>query len=352
MAVNFNTFINKHKVYGNVPYTHVLLYPHGKLNISNDQLHEFYHIYANQIDKQILHIAETQPDNSQLILDIDFVQGTTTRQYTNQDIMKIVSVTNEIIKDNYDFNDNLINAFVLEKDKVMPKDDYFKDGIHIMYPDIILSRNNRKIIIRKVSEEIKNIKLFDKYNFLNEDIFDEHIVYSPWLMYGSSKQGNIPYKLSYVIAHDLELIDMGYTIEELVKILSMHRSSDMMNNMEKDIYKEKVINEENYTEDRNDDEQVDLARKLVSLLPIKYAESYHLWTTICWALKSTGDLLFSTFIEFSKRAPKKYYYDECKKLWDLADPHGKFTIKTLMYYAKLERPVEFAELMEKFDYLK
>ena len=352
MSNNLFQFINIYKVTGDSAHTHVSMgYPYGKFNIPQDKINEFHCIYSQYVNKINLHIAEKQLDMAQLILDIDILQNTSIRQYTFDDIKEIVLMINDIIKQTHNIDNQLLKSFIMEKPIPVQAGVYYKDGIHIMYPDVILSKIDRKIIIEKITDMSKNKHLFGNYNFVNnlDDTFDKAIVSVPWLMYGSQKKNGNVYKLSCVFSNDLGQIDhTTYSTKQLVDILSIHKENNNIKNQQnqQNIAAKYIPIENNNEYDNN--YNIYIAKKLVNMLPIKYSTNYYEWLQICWILKNIDETLFSTFINFSEKDIVKYNYHKCRQVWNLYSSNKGLTIATLHYYAKKENPIKYNKFISKY----
>ena len=85
------------------------------------------------------------------------------------------------------------------------KQDNYKDGFHIIYPDVILDASMRYLIMEEATTDIEKDKIFDNLNILNtyDDIIDKSIVYrNGWLMYGSRKDKSQLYYISKIYDGD------------------------------------------------------------------------------------------------------------------------------------------------------
>lgn len=281
MSNNLFQFINKYKVTDNSPHTHVSMgFPYGKFNIPQDKTDEFHNIYSQYVGKINLHIAEKQLDMSQLIIDIDILQTTQTRKYTSDDIKEIVSITNNILTHTHNIDNQLLKAFIMEKQSPLKSGINYKDGIHIMYPYVMLNKNNRKLIIEKITEESKVKHLFENYNFINnlDNTFDKAIINVPWLMYGSRKKNGSTYSLTQIISYNLSSIDINTLhVKEIIDILSINKNNNPTNNI---VHKNNSFTPVNKINNYN----TYIAKKLLDMLPISYSTHYHQWITICWVL--------------------------------------------------------------------
>ena len=92
---------------------------------------------------------------------------------------------------------------MLKKNPILNKNnetEYYKDGIHIIYPFLVTKPEYQKWMRYELLENykkeldiiFKNFKCMNSY----EDIFDEKVIFDTnWQLYGSLKPNNIKYKL-------------------------------------------------------------------------------------------------------------------------------------------------------------
>lgn len=350
MDKKLHKFLNKHRVTSKTdPYTHVGMgNPCGKFNITENDQDEFYDIYSQCVGKFDLHMAEKSIEITPFIIDIDFLQDIPTRKYTFIDIINILQISDTIIKQYYDVLDNDLMAVVLEKNKPTLKNNNYKDGIHIIYPNLAVSKIMKRILLNDIIKLAKVKLLFSGLNLLNDldNIIDCAVVYVPWLMFGSKKEnGNIYYISHYIKNSNKLFLDHIPTIT-LIKILSIHKfANSQETKLKSHIDLESIKN--NYEikkEDKNEEQEFETAKMLVSLLSDDRTSKYHEWINVGWALKNTNDLLFNTFIEFSKKNLSTYSYDACEKVWNSAQTYTQpniLTIASLHYWAKNDNLEEY-----------
>jgi len=235
-----------------------------------------------------------------------------------------------------------------------------------------------------------------------DDIVDTSIVENNGiLMIGSAKEGCAPYQLTTVLNHRLEKQPIDeYDIEDIVYLLSNRRHDDIptIELLDNDDYRNntneiskvyakynknarKNIAQNNYSDDRmirggtkekkddddddgddNNDElismcekksfdgknqnlsiaqlkDIELAKKLISIMSVKRATDYTTWKRVCFALYSVSHTLFPTFIAFSKKAMRKYRENKipCESMWNTAEEYSKYySIASLRHWARLD----------------
>ena len=92
-----------------------------------------------------------------------------------------------------------LSCFVFEKESPGEKNGEISDGIHLMFPNIVVFDKLRHVIFKQVYDECNEEELFNKY-CNPTTVLDSMIVSTnPWLMYGCCKPSNIPYKLTQIL---------------------------------------------------------------------------------------------------------------------------------------------------------
>ena len=93
---------------------------------------------------------------------------------------------------------------VLEKEKPYPcnKGEFkSKDGIHLIFPDIILDKKAYKKIVASIVEKDKIKTIFDEGSEIGPDNLTNGILdssFSSWQLYGCGKTGETPYLVTKV----------------------------------------------------------------------------------------------------------------------------------------------------------
>ena len=318
-------------------------YLRGSFSIDDNDLNKFYDLYNKAyIDGNNLHLLERPKNQGPIIIDIDFnyilYKESSKRIYDNYDINKIVEIYSLIIKKYIiidEDDDDFLTAYILEKNTPKLIDEYddkneYKDGIHIIYPNICASIDLQLLIRLEVVEYIKEDLSLQHLNLKNsiEDVFDINIIgKNSWLIYGSSKCDNKDYiyKLTQKINIDnnetSEIEIENQSIYELTRLFSIRKFTEnnlakLKNNLsESDIkneYKRKCEN--NNTSKFITFNDIDICKKLVKILNINRSNNYHNWIEVGLCLKNLDDDLLIEWIEFSKLS-KKYKPGECEKLW-------------------------------------
>ena len=146
---DFTKFLNAHRVTGDNDYNYVCLgglSPAGKFNITdNEDIKTFYN-YINQAatNKKYLSFAEVVPDICPLYVDLDFEAETINISHMMETTNKIIEIFKNEIKNNYIIDD--IKYTLFTKDKTIKKDDNEKNGIHIIFNNVVIDKKNHQHI--------------------------------------------------------------------------------------------------------------------------------------------------------------------------------------------------------------
>jgi len=377
-------FISRHKSDKGCPYTNTSIgIPKVSLYIKDDEYKSFLNLYALAITNGMnLHFTEKPIDPSPLRVDLDFrfaLENETKqlkRLYNDDNIYRIVNCYFEIINKYLNVDDNKNIVYVLEKPKPSEYRNKIKDGIHFIFPHIIVSNNTQHFIRKKILDIANTI--FEGLSLTNEyeDVIDKSIIHvNCWQMYGSKKPDCDAYRVSKIyqfLNNKTELLPLITTAEDELKYISLfsmrekresiYLKDDFINELEEytkhilpaldKTKKEKLDNNillskainiyKNYT---NDDE-LELARKLVAeCLSHNRAEKYDDWITLGWVLRNIDYRLLNSWIEFSKIGTS-YIEGECQRLWDkMRKDH--MGMGTLRWWAKQDNIDRYNEILDE-----
>jgi P4 family phage/plasmid primase-like protien len=374
-TIIFYEFINKRRA-EDKNYTHLSMgYPLGKYNIASDDMIDFYKLYRDALKEGTkIHLVEAHYKYQPIIIDIDFkyTNDSDNRLYKEDDIKRIVRAHNEIIKEFLDIDNPDIKAFVFEKEKPSQYTDQddegnakYKDGIHIMYPDIICPLEFQFVVRDKIVKFFEQNMLFPDVKCENtvDDIFDKSVIRDAgWMVYGSCKSTkHSPYLLTKVYNYKLLNIDLKkFRNKNLIKKFSIRKD-------EEDIVPYNEDNPEEYVEElysklnvakpnrpqsrgRQKKGSVDDIRKaklLVELLSDERADTYKPWMELGWCLKYIDASLFDTWVNFSMRNSDKFDLRKCEFEWKRARAHTRdgavLTMGSLYMWAKEDNPDGFFE---------
>lgn len=406
----FEKFLQAHKATDTDVVTHTLFGPPwGKYSIKDEETDEFNSLYADLVGHYKMYVIERPKKVGPILIDIDFKFDAdhAVRQYTDKDVTMIVTKMNNIIKKYYKCTKTMLLSYIFEKK--LPthnkKTNEYKDGFHIVYPNVAFDTEMRYVIMNELYESVKEEKSFSKLKAKNslDDIIDMSVVErNGWCMYGSRKYECQPYSLTSVLTYNLQKYQSNLTDEEYVKLFSNRKYSDndvinVKDNVDKADLNKRLkqirtqtnpkktkslitdfINAEDVVEiddnfeqyafgDSKVDSKVDskidskvnnnkdnkkepelkddalMASHLVKIMSVARATSYDSWIRVGWALKATSNLLLDSFKIFSRKA-KNYDPKACEKVWLSTNTYGQ-TIKSLKYWAQKDDPVRYTKVV-------
>ena len=222
-----------------VEYTHTAFgTPWGKYNVTDENIGKFINLYKKALNAYInsgedesnwnLHITEKPKQVGQLVLNIDFRVKDKDRKYNEEHIKYIVTKFNNIIKKYINTTNKNIEAFVFEKDcpTYDNKQGNYKDGIHIIYPHIVIDVLLRYKFIEIAQNEIETEEVLNDIRFINkyDDVFDKsNVLRNGWMLYGSRKYKGQKYDLTKIYDHLGVIKHDIYSPDELVSLLYLRQ---------------------------------------------------------------------------------------------------------------------------------
>jgi P4 family phage/plasmid primase-like protien len=398
---DLDLFIQKHKVLEKgKPFTNTSLgNPRASIYIPEEEYETFLNLYGRALTNGIsLHYTEKPIDPSPLRVDLDFRfpmfqcnnviddlelgLGTASakpdkviqRVYKQEDVFNIIDNYFRIINKFVDIPDDCNIAYVMEKPRPSEYRNKIKDGIHIVFPHIIVSNNVQHFIRKKIIDIAKDV--LGCLPLCNEpsDVIDKAIIdQNCWLMYGSKKLEADSYRVSYIYrftgGQTVLSSDSISPIDEIgfIKLFSMRNKcvsrTPVFENYVAEVeeyirhilpaidtkYKTKLHNNifakslninKNYT---SDDELIIIRRLVLECLSTTRAEKYEDWINLGWVLRNIDYRLLDTWVEFSKIG-SSYVEGECQKLWNkMRKDH--MGIGTLKWWAKQDNHSKYDEII-------
>jgi len=350
-------FITKYKSEKGKPYTNTSIgNPKIAFNIPTDYYNQFLDLYALAITNGMeLYLTEKPLDPSPIRVDLDFrfsqdinqdgIQKAPVRKYNDDIILKIVDNYFKIINNylNVDSSSNI--AYVMEKSTPIIFKNKIKDGIHIIFPHIIINNNIQHFIRKKILDKANDIFNIPDICNIPEDIVDKAIISANcWQMYGSKKPENEPYRVCKIYKYEngetklLDYVKNAKDEIDFIKLFSMRQIDKIETSIHSD--KENDVNEyikhvlpmidkkqkdkldnnifstklNNITKNYINDDEYVLAKELVcECLSHTRADKYDDWINLGWALRNIDYRLLSTWTEFSKIS-STYIEGECIRL--------------------------------------
>lgn len=307
----------------------------GKFYFYDEEIETFYN-YINKAAEagKYLSFAEIVPDVAPLYVDLDFEALYDDRMILKKKnlstyIDKIKKEFEKQINENYNIKN--IDVTIFKKNKVFNKGDYYKSGAHLIFNNVIMTREDRINISNEVFKKCEDMGLFE--NFSNIDVIDVEVLKSkPWLLYGCCKPGNIPY------------IDIDNDEFEVNKYSLSHKKYRKTPKKEKQPEKDIYTSLPEKTEIKNIDYNIENISNIVKMLSYERSHAYNSWIRVGWALHNINkddEELLNIWIEFSKKS-SKYKTGECAKYWGNMKTNNKgVSIGSLLHWAKNDNPDEF-----------
>jgi P4 family phage/plasmid primase-like protien len=362
-------FLNEHRVSKKEPYTHTgILTPfRGSFFVEDEELPVLNKLYYDQIvkNKGLLSITEKPKDVSSIRIDIDLHHSPRCKErtYDTGFVKKFVKIYVDSIKTFHNIEDaQMLQAFVFEKEepRFCAKNDVMKDGIHIMFPFIPSSYTTQHAIRDKALQECIDQKIFEPLELKNkdEDVIDHQVISkNNWMMFGStSKKGQNPYKISYILDHHLRSSMSTYSLEDMLELLCLRKDeeeTEISEDPEAQEYLKRVDNRLNKKKTKKKrtvptinfdtiSDKFKYYEKMVQLLSSERAESYETWIRVGWCLHNIDRELLYLWKDFSQKSDN---YDEeaCDDLWQDMDEEG-LGFRSLVHWAKIDDPEGYREL--------
>jgi len=360
---------------------------HIPMNLSDSISTEFHDYFFNHSGK--LSFTEAIPDITPLYIDMDFhFDGTNkSRQYDIYTINNIVKFLFKYIQEYFKI-DNIQEELCYIHEKEHPKKNkegyVIKDGLHVLFPNIIGDKLVFKEFIRLLSlksdsKVIINNCISKPINSIS-NIFDTNV--QRWFIYGSTKPDDIPYTVTHVYRYLTE-IENTLSDKELLKLFYLTKEYEInieyKNEIDNILIKKNIIDNKDginimssldlindlSNEDFVNDEEKDLSIEVVNTLkedkiksiekivmrclsPDRY-NSYELWIKSGLCLKNISPDLFNIWNKFSKQADAYDSKADCLKKWESfgENYNNPMTEGTLHYWAKLDNPDEYKIIIEE-----
>ena len=344
-------------------HTHVSLggnlFP-GKFNFEDNKKRDKLIKYLSlAFDENVnFSIAEKLKLYGPILIDIDMRLPIETnpigRLYTDELITNIIGKYREVINKYLKVNDHEMTCIVFEKFAPSEKNNEKCDGVHIIFPHIVAIDKIRHLIFKDVNTMCNDEELFSEYSN-SSNVLDSMVVSTnPWLMYGCSKPGSNPYKVSKIYDKNNNVLDnstLGST-RDVINLLSMYNKKNTELNATKymeninDSYIDTIETNIKKTDDITQGDTlalIDKSIKLVQMLLPNRASDYNNWLRVGWSLHNTHRSLIDTWIDFSKTS-SKYKQGECEKMWGNMKDDG-YTMRSLMLWAKEDNPEEYSKFI-------
>ena len=362
----------------------------GRYYIPDDKLNMFYTLYSNALKRGCeLFLAERPKEISAFWVDIDFDQEQENRIYTEEDCNILWDIIQEIILEFLDVNTDL-ESFLMEKEKPKSRGGgIYKDGIHLMFPTIIVDVEMRYFLLCKLYEKIESLnavpnlrEMSDPDNFVDKRI----VIFNGMSMFGSIKETLGSKSYVYENTRTRYSTNTKKSVEKLVRLFSLRLGSEdekvelreKYNNDEfketikniltnkghikkqistkttaETIKKNKLIREDKSITNSNNKfdvgEKIDIVHKLIRNLSEKRATDNKTWQRVVFFCRNYG--LCDLAHEFSSKCMHKYETGgkEATNLILNSDKTSELpvTLSSLYYWSKIDNPQNHARIIEK-----
>ena len=370
------TFLNNCRIEEGQEITHQVYGKfNGSFNLDTIQRKEFMELYTDCIKQNIeMNVLEKPKEYGPILIDIDLNQPKDTgcnssvkeRLYNRNQIVSLISIYNSIIKS---ISGESHHIFVFEKPEPTIKESIIKDGFHMVIPNVCFHKDIRHHIRTQAIKSCAESKLFDGYSNSLDDIIDKAVVSSNgWFLYGSSKPGCKPYKLTMEFDGSTNKINENpiHTPSEIIKYFSIQCSNykkkhqtEIVNGLDVEIEKE-IIHETIEKNDSNSLDDSDSSVKytigfhtdLLNLLDEDWKINHEKWMKVgfaCYQEENVDGDYFDLWHKWSQCAKYKITESELRKIWKtIKDKQFKpFTFKSITHLIKIEKPQESLELYKK-----
>ena len=375
---------------------------YGHSLIVKDEYRDEFNTYIHNLffnEKKPFPLTESFNDNTSLILDLDMLYENVekNRYYTDETLLGLCKIITGQIKYYFDCNDeNYAECWITEKNEpnytnIDGVDGFnVKDGLHIIYPNIVGKTKVFKEFIKSFSNTDISNKIKDTFELTSlnnivptndvSNIFDTNV--QRWFVYGCGKPGKEPYLLTKIIdCNNFEFIDKKYESREI-----MEKTSVLCNKIENITYKndidkvfKNILTNSNsvstfdmansgeddeetdydpYFEDTNDDTEnmtntlmnaeIDNINKIVNrCLSMERVNQYDPWTRVGMCLKNVGgEQLFGLWDDFSQKGDSYTNEEVSRKFWNGFKREG-INIGSLHHWAKMDNYDEYMKIREE-----
>lgn len=369
-------FLKGYKTVKSSSFTHTsIANPSGSFYVPKDAEAAFFKLYTAAFKAgEPLHLTEKHHELSPVLVDIDLrfpLDHSLQRKYREEDLEVISRVYVECLAKYVALPNNAATVYVMEKTKAgyTAQKNAVKDGIHMVIPDVVTRPAVQHMVRADVMEILRPV--FKKMGATNDidDIIDERVIdLNNWQMYGSHKVECEPYKITHIHQYntvgDITFTHMPVAKDhgayvELMSIRNKHRETPVFEERMPAIeaYEARVhaarekkrfvaqATQKTRNSVRDEYAFVDLARKLVTILNPKRAESYNDWIRVGWCLRTVDYRLIEDWIAFSKNSDK-FVDGECEKVWDYMREDG-LGIGTLHMWAKQDNEKLYHDIISQ-----
>lgn len=347
---------------------------------------KLFQLYYNHINKGFpLSLTEAHKEYSPMKIDFDFRfdvpedKSVPPRKYTKQTIKQVLGLFwNEFdtIFGNAELDESRYYAYIQEKPSPRIDKNIVKDGLHIMFPNIVTDTRVMYVLRNRLIKNKDFIKIFQDMGCTNpvDDIFDKAVIEkNNWLMYGSSKPGGKAYKLTYILDKNCAKIDHSFSMEELINVQSIRRwrmkdeflpNTSEMKEMFQPVFDEyntlpqkhsrkketksamkPMKQKQDYVKKTATPDTLQLVKELSECLSEERSDNYQNWIAVGWALHNIDHTLIDTWIKFSKKS-SKFEDGVCEREWEYMRSEG-LGLGSISMWARQDNGILYSKIINK-----
>lgn len=400
----FESYLRVHKTKPGESPTHTRI-TGGSYVIEDHELADFFALYQKEIvdTGRVDSLTEKQREGGPLLVDLDFRFNQESRQYNEKHVDAFLQGLVLTLRSAYE-SDGPVPVYVLEKPEPVMDGDIIKDGIHFVV-GLKSSTELQKYVREKMLEPAGLPTYFADLPVTNswEAVMDESIARGStnWQLYGSSKPGKKPYKVTAIYEWNQDKIEkkpfenvslMALSARNLgnrdcTPTLSFCRymaekketttcakpksalcqptTTDEIQEMRDKLVPsfDKIIGVTSLEEWRvvlsewleNTTTENKSVYDYVMILPPQYYElgkgTRDRWISTCWAMRNTGYDMLVGWIDFSSQARGFSWRTGIPDLireWEISFGSNRgLTKRSIMYWCKQDNPSEYAELKKR-----
>lgn len=348
----------------------------------------FYDEYSRHVAKHrrgggagpAMSLVERHRDVGPVVIDLDFRHDASSgkgRRYTRDCILRFLRKYVNVLSQWVVLPDNF-RAVVMEKPQPSVDKGVLKDGVHVVIPEVVTAPRVQMLARRDFVTRYEK-DAFDGLATLNslEDIFDESVLQrNGWMMYGSGKPGGGCYEASFVWEArrgfgdlDADVVDMPppSTEEEvarMVRLLSI-RNKDAetpvqpakqaavahaarVEEMASAAIRNGMFMQEGVSSKRHaSTDDLEMARRLTSILDASRADCYDTWMRVGWCLHNIDDRLLPDWVAFSQLSPK-FESGYCECVWGhMTHPTDGLSMGSLRRWARQDNPAMYERVVRE-----
>lgn len=374
----FYQFLERHRVEKGADFTHTSLgYPRGSYYVSRDHHASFLDAYTQAVSQTFLYMTEKHCDISPVLIDLDFKYNGSdkSRRYNETHLKHIVTGYIACMSELLNLR-SPVTAVIMEKPNPTECAVGIKDGIHIVFPDIVTPPTEQYMIrtevLKRLPQVIADLAPANPWNCV---IDDNVIVRNNWMMYGSVKPGAHAYSVTRVWKvnfgmkldglNDLDFTedtthnynDVAYWVTRLsirnkmhVTETLPHRRKDVFALEEQIAARKKEVQPDSTTQTRvtrcvDCYDDYEIARRLTGILSPERATNYDSWIRVGWCLYNIDPRLLPEWETFSRKSTK-YVEGECQTMWRSKMRKDSLGMGSLMKWAREDNPDECSNVVK------